>query len=73
MSRAIQNERLKQYLEAEKAVLAGQSYTIGNRQLTRASLGIIRQVIDELLVSGATLDDNPEPMRGRAKRVLFMD
>lgn len=30
----IQNQRLKMYLEAEQAVLTGQSYTIGNRTLT---------------------------------------
>ena len=42
MANAIQNERLAQYLEAERVVLSGQSYTIGNRTLTRASLATIR-------------------------------
>ena len=38
----LQNERLARYVEAEKAVLMGQSYTIGNRTLTRADLSSIR-------------------------------
>ena len=38
------NERLKQYLAAEKAILeGGQSYKIGNRMLTRADLSEIRK------------------------------
>ena len=55
MSR-IQNQRLKMYLEAEQAVLTGQSYTIGNRTLTRANLATIRAAIDDLVASGATLE-----------------
>lgn len=52
----LNNKRLAQYIEAEQAVLKGQSYTIGNRQLTRASLAEIRAAIDDLLAAGATLD-----------------
>lgn len=71
MSR-IQNERLKMYLEAERAVLTGQSYTIGNRTLTRANLATIRAAIDDLLAAGATLDDTYDPA-GSTKRVVLMD
>jgi hypothetical protein len=41
-------ERLNAYYEAELAVLAGQSYTIGSRSLTRANLAWIRQQIKDL-------------------------
>lgn len=73
MANAIQNERLAQYLEAERAVLSGQSYTIGNRTLTRASLATIRAAIDSLLAGGATLDGSAPDMRGMSKRVVFVD
>ena len=53
---SIQNKRLAMYLEAEKTVLTGQSYTIGNRTLTRANLKEIRKAIDDLLAGGATLE-----------------
>ena len=44
--------RLKQYLEAEKAILiAGQSYKIGNRTLTRADLAEIRDEIRSLMAA----------------------
>lgn len=73
MANAIQNERLRLYLDAEKAVLSGQSYTIGNRQLTRANLATIRKAIDDLIAAGAVLDDGAEVTRGTGKRVLFID
>lgn len=34
---------LRLYTEAEKAVLQGQSYSIGNRTLTRANINAIRE------------------------------
>ena len=69
----IQNERLKLYLEAEKAVLSGQSYTIGNRTLTRANLATIRNAIDSLIADGATLDeDGATELVRRSKRVVFL-
>ena len=41
--------RLEIYLAAEeKILLSGQSYTIGNRTLTRADLGAIRKTIADL-------------------------
>lgn len=73
MANKIQNERLAQYLEAERAVLSGQSYTIGNRTLTRANLSTIRAAIDSLIAGGATLDGSALDMRGMSKRVVFVD
>lgn len=37
---------LREYLEAERLTLSGQSYRIGNRQLARASLSEIREGIN---------------------------
>ena len=52
MSNEALNLRLKQYLEAEKAILvAGQSYKIGNRTLTRANLSEIREAISSLIAN----------------------
>lgn len=63
-------ERLELYYEAERKVLRGQSYTLGNRQLTRANLAEIRKAIKEL-------EDELEQMQGRSrgfsKRVVFHD
>jgi len=73
LANPINNERLRQYLEAERAVLSGQSYTIGNRTLTRANLATIRNAIDSLIAGGATLDDTAKVSRGTSKRVLFVD
>lgn len=72
MANPILNRRLAMYLEAEQKVLSGQSYTIGNRQLTRANLSSIRAAIDDLLAAGATIDDI-EYSKGTSKRVLFID
>lgn len=61
-------ERLNLYYEAERKVLSGQSYTIGNRQLTRANLSEIRRAIKEL-------EREVEQLSGRSrafsKRVVF--
>lgn len=67
-----QNQRLKMYYEAEQAVLTGQSYTIGNRTLTRANLSEIRKAIDDLIASGAVLEGFGGKRR-MAKRVVFVD
>lgn len=69
----LQNERLKQYYEAEKAVLSGQSYTIGNRTLTRANLATIRNAIDDLIAGGATIDGTAQTKVRRSARVVFRD
>lgn len=69
----MKNDRLRKYLEAEQAVLSGQSYTIGNRALTRANLAEIRAAIDDLLSDGAVLEDGIQPKVRRSKQVVFMD
>ena len=66
------NERLRNYYAAERAVLSGQSYTVGNRTLTRANLAEIRAAIDDLLSAGASLDDSEIKTR-RSMRVVFHD
>ena len=75
MSNAL-NERYRQYLKAEQAILVtGQSYRIGNRLLTRADLSAIQAEIHRLRAMGATEDANAPASEGyrRAKRVLFRD
>lgn len=69
----INNERLQMYLEAEKAVLMGQSYTIGDRTLTRANLSTIRAAIDDLIAGGATIEGYDSAPAGSTRRVVFMD
>ena len=68
---SIQSERLRAYLEAEQAILRGQSYTLEGRTLTRASLGTVRRVIDDLLADGVTLDG--EIKKRRTGRVVFVE
>ncbi|PKL00056.1 MAG: hypothetical protein CVV56_08050 [Tenericutes bacterium HGW-Tenericutes-1] len=41
-------ERLNQYYDAEKAILAGQEYKIGTRSLKRADLKTVQDAIKEL-------------------------
>jgi hypothetical protein len=41
-------ERLQLYLNAEKKILQGQSYTIGSRQLERANLATVQKKISVL-------------------------
>ena len=69
----IKNDRLRKYLEAEEAVLLGQSYTLRDRTLTRADLNTIRKVIKDLIDDGATVDDEEVLNKGRTKRVVFFD
>lgn len=68
----LQNERLKKYIEAEEAILGGQSYTIGNRTLTRANLATVEKVIQELIAAGATIDGEADST-GNIKRVVLLD
>lgn len=63
-------ERLLLYYEAERRVLVGQSYTIGDRQLTRANLSEIRKAIDSLK---AEIEQLLGRSRGFSRRVVFMD
>ncbi|MBM6732896.1 hypothetical protein CJ260_11350 [Megasphaera sp. ASD88] len=68
------NLRLKQYLEAEKAILiAGQSYKIGNRTLSRADLSEIREAISSLIAAGATVDGSGNGGARRAMQVIMRD
>lgn len=66
------NARLKQYKQAEKAILeGGQSYRIGNRTLTRANLAEVQDMITKLYAQGARDEDMPAAMPKRAKRIVF--
>lgn len=69
----LQNERLKKYIEAEEAILAGQSYTIGNRTLTRANLATVEKVIQDLIDGGAVLEDDDSARNASIKRVVLLD
>ena len=69
----LQNERLKKYIEAEEAILAGQSYTIGNRTLTRANLATVEKVIQDLIDGGAVLEDDDSARNASTKRVVLLD
>lgn len=74
MASTVLNERLKQYLSAEQSILvAGQSYRIGNRTLTRADLSEIRKEINALVAAGATTDDTLRPRGRRTKQVIMRD
>lgn len=74
MANTVLNERLKQYLSAEQAILvAGQSYRIGNRTLTRADLSEIRQEIKALIAAGATTDDDQSRRANRTMQVIMRD
>ena len=61
------------YLEAEKAILSGQSYTIGNRTLTRADLAAVQKEIDKLFDAGVTLGDDDVTAAASSKRVVLLD
>ena len=67
--------RLEWYVKAEEAILTGQSYTIGNRTLTRANLAEVRKMIDDLVARGAKLPgmDTDNGRGNRSKRVVFRD
>ncbi|WP_307972969.1 DUF6148 family protein [uncultured Dialister sp.] len=69
----LQNERLKKYIEAEEDILAGQSYTIGNRTLTRANLATVEKVIQDLIDGGAVLEDDDSARNASTKRVVLLD
>ena len=63
-------ERLELYYEAERKVLRGPSYTLGNRQLTRANLSEIRKAIKDLENELEQLEGRS---RGFSRRVVFFD
>lgn len=72
-------EKLKEYMDAETAVLSGQSYKIGTRALTRADLQWIQEGITlwgkRLEALGESIEQgNTNNSRGVVvKRVVFRD
>ena len=68
---SLQSERLKGYIEAERAILRGQSYELDGRRLTRADLDVVRSEIDRLLSGGVRMEE--ELRRLRMRRVLLME
>ena len=68
------NERLRQYIKAEETILnGGQSYTIGDRTLTRADLKRIQTMIESLLNSGAVIEGMEVRKPRSVTRVIFND
>lgn len=68
------NEQLRQYIKAEETILnGGQSYTIGDRTLTRADLKRIQMKIEELLNLGAVLEGMEYLKPRRIARVIFYE
>ncbi len=68
----VRSERLRQYLDAERAILSGaQSYTLEGRSLTRANLSEIRKAIEEMLADGVTPDGVMK--KQRTLRAVFID
>ncbi len=70
-SKKICEDKLKTWLEAEDAVAAGQSYQLGTRMLTRASLKQIREQIE--FWSGKLAEAQAEETRtGRNRAFRFI-
>ena len=69
MELTLLKERLRMYLEAERAVLQSQEYQINDRMLRRADLSEIRSAISDLIAEINTL----ELKKGRTKRTVFID
>ena len=61
-------QRLELYYEAEKAILAGQAYTIGSRSLTRANLAWVRSQINDL---ESKLQSLQSAAAGKGRRKAF--
>lgn len=60
-------DRLARYVAAETAILSGQSYRIGERQLTRAELAEVRAEIRELAGQIARAESAASGTRGRLR------
>lgn len=60
--------RLELYLDCERKILAGQSYRIGDRELHRADLSTVQQMIDDLSAQIKAL----ELKNGRRRQVVFI-
>jgi uncharacterized membrane protein len=67
-------DRLNAYYEAELAVLSGQEYRIGSRNLRRADLQEIRSAINELEKLIQQLEDQASGnTANRTRRVVLRD
>lgn len=64
--------RLQKYYEAEEKILNSQSYTLGSKQLTRADLGKIQNMITKLETEIDALECNGT-MKRRSSRVIPID
>ena len=60
----IAEKRLERYLNAEQAILSGQSYEMGDRKLTRANLKDVVNTINSLKKEIAALETR---LNGRAR------
>lgn len=70
-AKEIQNERLKNYIEAEKKTLENQEYKVDGINYRRADLGQIGQGINSLLASGTATNGNSR--NKRMTKVILKD
>lgn len=70
MAGNVQEERLKNYIEAERKTLLSQEYQEGSKRNRRADLSRISEGINELMAGGVGV--SPQP-RGRSRRIIFRD
>ena len=68
----ILERRLEEYYTAESKILKGQSYTLGTRQLNRASLAAVQKKIAELESLLGAMETSGTTKR-RLKRVVPLD
>ena len=69
MTKETLQERLQLYLDCEKKLVGGAvSYRIGDRELRRADLATVQQMIDDLSAQIKAL----ELKNGRRRRVVFI-
>ena len=64
--------RLELYYECEEQILAGQSFTIGSRSLTRANLSEVTSMIKKLEDEIAAIDVNGTTKR-KVARIIPRD
>ena len=64
--------RLELYYECEEQILAGQSFTIGSRSLTRANLSEVTSMIKKLEDEIAAIDANGTTRR-KVARIIPRD
>ena len=64
--------RLELYYECEEQILAGQSFTIGSRSLTRANLSEVTNMIKKLEDEIAAIDANGTTKR-KVARIIPRD